>query len=500
MAFNSINFLVFMPIVALIYFLLPLKIRYIWLLLASYFFYMCWNPKYVVLLLFATIISYLCGGLLECVQSKGLSVKTELKLKKGIVAVGICGNIGMLAFFKYYDFAFQTIERLLLPFGIQIHVSPLKYLLPVGISFYTFQVVGYMIDVYRQEVKAEKNFLRYALFVAFFPQIGSGPIARAKNLLKQLQLPTRFDMQNVRYGLLTMAYGLFLKLVIADRIATVITPVHLEYEQYHGMQLILCIILFGIQIYCDFHGYTQIAIGSARVFGYALQENFNAPYLSPNIKMFWRNWHISLTSWFTDYLYIPLGGNRKGNVRKYINMMIVFLSSGLWHGASWSFVVWGGLNGVYLVLYEVIHPWWECIRKKIQINQETKWWKGLSCVITFVLVDYAWLYFWAGDFSIALGMQRKIASDFFLPYLLSDNIWVIFQNYTTIVVLLVSMLILWITDYLHYKGVDWKNTILKQQFVFRWMLYLVLFFTLIIYGVYGTGYETKAAQFIYFRF
>lgn len=500
MAFNSMNFLLFMPLVVLIYFALPLKIRYIWLLFASYFFYMCWNPKYIVLLLFATVVSYLCGLLLEGVQKKCTTDRTAQLFKKWIVAGGICANLGMLVFFKYYDFAFQTLEELLLSFGIQIHVSPQKYLLPVGISFYTFQVVGYMIDVYRQEVKAEKNFLRYALFVSFFPQIGSGPIARAKNLLKQMQIPTGFDLQKVRYGLLTMAYGLFLKLIIADRIAEIINPVLENYEQYHGMQLILCVVLFGIQIYCDFHGYTQIAIGSARVLGYHLQENFNAPYLSSNVKAFWRNWHISLTSWFTDYLYIPLGGNRKGTVRKYINMMVVFLCSGLWHGASWSFVIWGGLNGLYLVLYEFIHPWWEKAKYRLRINQDTKCWKGLTWIITFLLVDYAWLYFLAGTLNTALGIQRKIVGDFFLPYLLSNNLWNIVPSNIEMIVLLASLLILFGTDYLHYRGVDWKAAILRQQLIFRWMIYMGLFLRLIFYGVYGTGYETKAAQFIYFKF
>lgn len=264
--------------------------------------------------------------------------------------------------------------------------------------------------------------------------------------------------------------------------------------------LILCVVLFGIQIYCDFHGYTQIAIGSARVLGYHLQENFNAPYLSSNVKAFWRNWHISLTSWFTDYLYIPLGGNRKGTVRKYINMMVVFLCSGLWHGASWSFVIWGGLNGLYLVLYEFIHPWWEKAKYRLRINQDTKCWKGLTWIITFLLVDYAWLYFLAGTLNTALGIQRKIVGDFFLPYLLSNNLWNIVPSNIEMIVLLASLLILFGTDYLHYRGVDWKAAILRQQLIFRWMIYMGLFLRLIFYGVYGTGYETKAAQFIYFKF
>lgn len=500
MAFNSIDFLIYMLIVVSVYYTLPLKVRHIWLLLASWFFYMCWNPKYIVLLLFATIVSYACGLMLEAISIKYTDKGIGVRLKRWIVAGGICANLGMLAFFKYYDFAFQTLESILALLGIQFHVAPLKYLLPVGISFYTFQVVGYIIDIYRQNIKAEKNFFRYALFICFFPQIGSGPIARAKDLLKQMQIPTKFNSQNIRYGLLTMAYGLFLKLVIADRIALTINPVLENYGQYHGMQLMLCVVLFGIQIYCDFHGYTQIAIGSAQVFGYHLQENFNSPYLSSNVKIFWRNWHISLTSWFTDYLYIPLGGNRKGTIRKYINVMIVFLCSGLWHGASWSFVIWGGLNGVYLVLYDMLLPWIKKMKKKIQGGHTLICWKIVACLVTFVVVDYAWLYFVAGNLRTALDIQRKIGTDFFLPYLLTDNLWGIFQDRISIVVLLVSLSILFMTDYLHYKGIDWKNKILKQQLVVRWVIYFAIFLALIFYGAYGTGYETKAAQFIYFKF
>ncbi len=296
--------------------------------------------------------------------------------------------------------------------GFTLNIPAFDILLPVGISFYTFQALGYTIDVYRGDIYAEKNILKYALFVSFFPQLVAGPIERSKNLLKQINRPVLFNIENVRYGLFTMAYGLFLKLVMADRIAIIIDPILENYESYHGMIIAMCIVLFAFQIYCDFHGYTQIAIGSAKVLGYDLQENFNSPYLAINIKDFWRRWHISLTTWFTDYIYIPLGGNRKGKARKYINTIFVFLCSGLWHGASWAYVTWGGVNGLYLVIYDLFKPYATKINQYLKINTKALLWRISGGLFTFLLVDYTWLYFRAKGIHAALRIQLKIIEDF----------------------------------------------------------------------------------------
>ena len=342
MVFNSLDFLFFFPIVVLLYFLLPKRIRYVWLLISSYYFYMCWNVEYAFLLLLSTIITYSCGLLIELVN-KSSGNAARVKLWKTIcLTLSILFNCLILFFFKYYDFVFENVREIFCFAGVYINVPKWDVLLPVGISFYTFQTMGYIIDVYRNDIYAEKNFIKYALFVSFFPQLVAGPIERSKNLLTQLSKPTNFNVQNVRCGLFTMAYGLFLKMVVADRIAMTINPILSNYVNMHGMVILMCIILFSFQIYCDFHGYTQIAIGAAQILGYHLQENFNAPYFSGSVKEFWRNWHISLTSWFTDYIYIPLGGNRKGKFRTYINTMIVFLVSGVWHGADWNYILWGG--------------------------------------------------------------------------------------------------------------------------------------------------------------
>lgn len=343
MLFNSYNFLIFFPIVTLIYYLIPQKIKYIWLLLASYYFYMCWNAKYVLILLFSTTITYV-SGLLITRANKCKEEHKKIKMKKIFVALSFIINLAILFLFKYFDFAIDNVNRVLSHFSMQIINPSFDVILPVGISFYIFQALSYTVDVYRNDVKAEKNFLKYALFVSFFPQLVAGPIERSKNLLKQVHEKHYFDGQRVKDGLLLMIWGGFQKIVIADRVAIVVDTVFNNFPQYGGMYIVVAAILFAFQIYCDFSGYSIIAIGAAKVMGFELMENFNAPYMSMSVAEFWRRWHISLSSWFRDYLYIPLGGNRKGKLRKYINLMIVFIVSGLWHGAQWSFIVWGALN------------------------------------------------------------------------------------------------------------------------------------------------------------
>jgi len=344
MLFNSYNFLIFFPIVTLIYFLIPHKIRYIWLLITSYYFYMCWNAKYALILLFSTLVTYISGLLIS--KANNIKDKDEAtEWKKTYVAISFIINLSILFWFKYLDFVVENINSVLSCFNIQIlNNQSFDIVLPVGISFYIFQALSYTMDVYRGEIVAEKNFLKYALFVSFFPQLVAGPIERSKNLLKQIHERHYFDAQRVKDGLLLMIWGGFQKIVVADRVAIVVDTIFNNFPTYGGMYIVVGAVLFAVQIYCDFSGYSIIAIGSAKVMGFELMENFNAPYFSTSVSEFWRRWHISLSSWFRDYLYIPLGGNRKGKLRKYINLMIVFIVSGLWHGAEWSFIIWGALN------------------------------------------------------------------------------------------------------------------------------------------------------------
>lgn len=498
MVFNSLDFLIFFPVVVLFHFILPPKIRYVWLLIASYYFYMCWNARYAFLILFSTFITYLSGILIESAGKYLGGKNTIINWKKSCLAFSFLANFSVLFFFKYFNFAFYNLNVIFNKLGIQLNQPVFDVLLPVGISFYTFQALGYTIDVYRGNIYAEKNFLKYALFISFFPQLVAGPIERSKNLLKQINSPTTFQVQNARYGLLTMAYGLFLKMVIADRIAGIIDPILSDFTSKNGMQIAMCILLFAFQIYCDFHGYTQIAIGSARVLGFRLQENFMAPYFAGNIKEFWRNWHMSLTSWFTDYLYIPLGGNQKGTFRKYINTLFVFLCSGLWHGASWGYVVWGGLNGLYLVIYDLTKNIRQRLYRFLHIDTTTSGWKILSRISTFLLVDYAWLYFRAGGLKAACHMQAIIRRDFHLQYFFSNYLLAMFGNFSTVLILFLSLLFVLLVDRCQYRGINWKENILNQQIVYRWFVYLALLFVILVFGVYGTGNEQT--QFIYFQF
>lgn len=341
MLFNSINFIIFFPVVLIIYFAIPSEIRYLWLLAASYYFYMCWNAKYAILIFTSTVITYLSGILIDKIKNAGNAHLDKTLCKSLVVAVSFISNLGILVYFKYTNFLIDILVKSFGMIGITLSIPAVDIILPVGISFYTFQALSYTVDVYRGEIYAEKNFFRYALFVSFFPQLVAGPIERSKNLLKQLSVSHSFDYERMVEGLLMMLWGFFLKIVLADRIAIFVDTAYGDIYTYPGYYLIVATVLFGIQIYCDFAGYSTIAMGASKIIGIDLMENFDSPYLAESVAEFWRRWHISLTSWFKDYLYIPLGGNRKGTFRKYLNKMIVFLMSGLWHGAELTFVIWG---------------------------------------------------------------------------------------------------------------------------------------------------------------
>lgn len=353
---------------------------------------MCWNAKYALLLLSSTIITYFSGILLEYIKKRGYTDAKEKKLKNIVVAFSFISNLGILFYFKYFNFIVGILGRILAIVHIQLVIPTFDIVLPVGISFYTFQALSYTMDVYRDDIYAENSFLNYALFVSFFPQLVAGPIERSKNLLKQLSISHDFNYKNFLDGFMLMIWGYFLKMVIADRIALFVDTIYENFEIYTGVYLILATGLFAIQIYCDFYGYSTIAMGAAKVMGFNLMENFNAPYLSRSVAEFWRRWHISLSTWFRDYLYIPLGGNRKGKCRKYINILIVFLVSGLWHGAHMTYIIWGGLNGIY----QVVGGLTQNVKKKmstiLKVNKESIGYKITQCLVTFGFVDFAWIF------------------------------------------------------------------------------------------------------------
>lgn len=333
MLFNSFAFAVFMPVVFIIYWGISHKYRWVLLLLASYFFYMSWTPGYVILLLLTTAVSFLCG--------KGID--RYRVYKKVILIVGVVIELGVLFVFKYAGFAGDILLDLVGLLGINIpYNGAVNLLLPVGISFYTFQTMSYIIDVYNGKILPERHFGIYALYVSFFPQLVAGPIERPENLLSQFREEKCFDYDSVVYGLLLIVWGLFEKIAIADALAPFVDKTFADLQAKGSLSVLIAIVFFTLQIYCDFCGYSTMAVGIAKVLGFDLMHNFKSPYFAFTVKDFWRRWHISLTTWFTDYIYIPLGGNRVGKLRHYRNIMITFLLSGLWHGADWTYIIWGG--------------------------------------------------------------------------------------------------------------------------------------------------------------
>lgn len=500
MQFNSTRFMLFFPIVLGVYFIIPKKLRTYWLLFASYIFYMNWNRTYALLILGSTVITYASGILLERFSVSNNASKYFSK--KTVLTLCLLSNLGILFLFKYCNFFVNSINTIFRNIGITHSFSTLNLLLPVGISFYTFQALGYIIDVYRGDIAAEKNFVRYALFVSFFPQLVAGPIERSKRLLTQLkEIPTTklWNLQRISSGAIYMVWGFFIKMVISDRIALLVDKVFNSYRMYGSTELILAAIGFTIQIYCDFSSYSIIAIGSAKIMGIDLMENFNTPYFARNIRDFWSRWHISLSTWFRDYLYIPLGGNRKGHMRKMINLMVVFLISGLWHGASWNFVIWGGIHGLYQIIADILSPLRQSITKKLSIKTDCFSWRLLQTVTTFILVTFAWIFFRSDTLTDSLRyIQRIFVKP--TPWLLfNGGIYNLGLDRVEVNILLFSLAILIFVDcikYFRHQTID--IFLFEQNLWFEWLTIIFLIVMIFVYGEYGPTFD--AQQFIYFQF
>lgn len=497
MLFNSVSYLCFFPAVVLITFLLPEKFRYLWLLAASYYFYMSWNASYGVLIFIITLVTYVCGAGMAAADLWNKTDSWKGIMRQALLCAGLLFNFGLLFYYKYTGFLLLNIQKVMTVFHWNWNFPETDVLLPPGISFFTFQAAGYMIDVYRKDIRAEKNPFRYALFVSFFPQLVAGPVERSSNLLMQLKKKTSFDVKRVESGLLSIGYGLFLKIVLADNIALLTDPVYDAPGNYTGMQLLFANLLFAVQIYCDFEGYTQMALGSASILGYRLNKNFDTPYFAYSVKDFWRRWHISLTGWFRDYLYIPLGGGYNGKWRKYKNTMIVFLCSGLWHGAAWKYVLWGVWNGFFCVLEDMFKPVYHKIVNKTGIvTGKTSFLIFQRCV-TFVLTDFAWLFFRAGSLRQGFEMLHRIISDFRPGWFLNLGFLETGMVRTQAVTGL-ALLALLFAGWARYNGYSVKKFISDQQIVFRWIIYWSIFMIIIYWGAYGEGNGQKA--FIYFQF
>lgn len=487
MLFNSFDFLVFFPIVTLVYFLIPQKNKYLWLLFASYYFYMSWNPKYAILMLTSTVITFLSGILIEKSKTK--------TAKKWAVFGSFAINLAILFVFKYFYFAVDNLNYLRNLLNLSAYTPGFDIILPVGISFYTFQALSYTADVYRGDVLPEKNFFKYALFVSFFPQLVAGPIERSKNLLSQVNSEHYFDYYRVRRGLLKMLWGYFLKLVIADRAAILVNTVYDNIPAFSGTHIAVATICFAVQIYCDFASYSIIAIGAAEVMGFRIMQNFKRPYFATSVSDFWRRWHISLSSWFRDYLYIPLGGSRKGRKRQYLNLMIVFLVSGLWHGASWHFVAWGALHGIYQVTERATKKIRTKLLEIMRIRENNPAYVFFKRIVVFVLVSFAWIFFRSPDMRAANEAVMRIFADFHnLDFTKVTDFGVSAEN---AVVLLCSIIVLFLAGVLAEKF-ELADTIEKAWLPVRWTVYLVLIFVVLIFGIYGPDFD--ASQFIYFQF
>jgi D-alanyl-lipoteichoic acid acyltransferase DltB (MBOAT superfamily) len=456
--------------------MLPHRQRWFLLLAASCYFYMVFFPVYILILGFTIIIDYFAGIWIEKAQGR----KRKLFLSLSLVA-----NIGVLAIFKYYNFLNDIVTDLLGGIGVQNNIPYLSILLPVGLSFHTFQAMSYNIEVYRGHQKAERNFGIYSLYVMFYPQLVAGPIERPQNLLHQFREKHNFDYDRIVAGLRQMLWGFFKKIVIADRLAIYVNSVYDYPEAHGGYTFILATFFFAFQIYCDFSGYSDIAIGAARVMGFKLMTNFNRPYFSQSISEFWKRWHISLSTWFKDYLYVSLGGNRVSVPRWYLNLFIVFLVSGLWHGANWTFVIWGALNGIYLICALIVNPWFNRMAETSSVKLPGQFSSFFNIGFTFTLTCLAWVFFRASTVDDAFLIVSKMlqpSGSLFIPSL-SGMIYAFFG---------LAILLLY-----EIKKEYFDSSIIslgQMNVVYRYAVYSFLILLILLIGVFDSG------QFIYFQF
>jgi D-alanyl-lipoteichoic acid acyltransferase DltB (MBOAT superfamily) len=486
MLFNSLEFFFFFPVVLFVLFLIPKKTQWIWLLASSYYFYMGWNAKYALLIFTSTVVTFGASLLIDKAKTK--------QIKKTWVFLSFFINLSILFFFKYYNFAIDSITAVYNKIGMTVDLPILDVLLPVGISFYTFQALSYTVDVYRGDIKPTRHFGKYALFVSFFPQLVAGPIERTTNLLPQFDRKVKFDYDRMKSGLYLIAWGLFKKVVIADRVAVLVNTVYANPTLDDGFGSLMAMLFFSIQIYCDFSAYSDIAIGVARIMGFDLMKNFDAPYFAQSITDFWRRWHISLSTWFRDYLYIPLGGNKKGKNRQLVNLFIVFLVSGLWHGAGLSFIIWGSLHGLIIVLEKVYYKRQNKLYEKLNWDLNKFSFKLYRVLLTFSIVTIAWVFFRADNFKDAITILHSLNSievyDFF-----SDKIFSYGLDAKQIAIALVSIIVLFFIDFMN-KRKHILSFVQEQNIVLRWSLSYAIIFIILIFGY----FNNEQANFIYFQF
>lgn len=487
MNFNSINFYLFLPAVVIIYFILRPKYRNIFLLAASFYFYMCWKAEYAVLMFLSILTTYICAIFMDNVF---------LGKRKLWLVLNLVINLSILFFFKYFNFTsalISDITRLINP-EHSTDAAVFNVLLPVGISFYTFQALGYTIDVYRKDVPVEKSFVTYALFVSFFPQLVAGPIERSANLLPQFKPIHKFKVKNFHEGFILILWGLFKKLVIADRLAVIVNYTYsAAFNDITAAGYIIAAIAFSYQIYSDFSAYSDIARGSALILGFKLMRNFNAPYLAASVKEFWRKWHISLSTWFKDYLYFPLGGNRCKKPKYYLNLIIVFTISGLWHGANLTFVLWGLLNGIYQVIGDVLHAIRKKLAPRFKGNIITR---TVSRLATFILVTYAFIFFRVETIKDAIMISSKIFNIENIRTISFSCITELGLQVEYLWVLAFAIVLLTLVDII--SGYINAAKKISRTIFFKYAACFFLIVSMIIFGYYGSAYDPQ--EFIYFQF
>ena len=488
MAFNSFNFWLIFPLIFGIYWLIPAKynqLRKVFLVLASYLLYMNWKPAFAIVLIGVTLVTYWGGQILsselkdnslESVESLKVQDFKSSRRKRLVWLFALLGLLPLLVF-KYYNFLKDSLTAGLAAVGLKFAMPGLNWAVPVGISFFTFQAVGYMLDVYHGRVKEEKNLLDYVLFVSFFPQVTSGPISTAEELMPQIKAAHKFDYEQGKQGLKYLLWGMFIKLVIADRLGIFVDTVYANYIHYSGSTCFVASLFYTLQIYCDFAGYSLMAIGIARTLGFNLIDNFRRPYLAVSITDFWKRWHISLTRWLTRQVYVPLGGSRCSKSRNYWNIFVTFLVSGIWHGANWTFIVWGVMHGVLQIIEKALG--WQ--------KYEGKNWavRAVRIVITFILVNFAWVFFRMPNISDSFGVIGRMFTNVGIPYLSDWGIPAILMSFTGLIILAFK---------------DLRDEFFRNKLTFldskaaRWIIYVVLFCMILNFGVLDGG------SFIYVSF
>lgn len=487
MVFHSFDFLLFLPAVLFLCFVMPKKGQNVWLLAASLLFYGSGGVKYLPFLLMAVVVSYFCA----------LACEKYPQGKRAALLLWTILGLGLLFSMKYLAFAFSLAARALGHMGILVETPSFSVFLPIGISFYTFSTIGYLMDVYRGKIRAERNFIDYALFVTFFPYVLAGPIERADHILPQLKKPIAFRFENVREGAYRMLWGYFLKLVVSERLGIFVDKVYGEYQSYTGAHLLTATVLFAFQLYADFAGYSEIAIGAAKMLGIDVMQNFKAPYFAKSVSEFFKRWHISLNRWFVDYLYIPLGGNRKGKWRKYFNVLVTFTFSGLWHGASLSFVFWGGLNGIYMILGDMTRKGRNRLKEKLAVKTDCFSYRLWQRFFTFAAVDFAWLFFRADSLRNALGIIHKILFSFQPESFINRSLLTMGLDLYDWLLMGIVFLIWLVADVLRER-MSLYEELKKQNLLFRYLIFLAGFFGILVFGVYGPDFS--AGSFLYFQF